>query len=154
MPVAAYQRRRRFRTTDQKTVPRKEYSVADVPRYRFGPLERRGMLLGLRGTQLMVLGTAVGLAVIALSAAPNGTGIGIAAISSSLAAFIAFVPFSGRTIEEWTPIVGRWLGKGLTGERRFVSSLPSLGRSGVAEPRPAWPPQLKGLELLAAAAPG
>lgn len=128
--------------------------MADTPRYRFGPLERRGMLLGLRGTQLLVLGCALCFAVLALSAAPNGQGVVAAAVVAGVAGFICFVPLSGRTVEEWTPVVLRWIGKGLRGELRFVSHQPTLGQTASVEPQPVWPPQLKGVELLATPAPG
>ena len=54
--------------------------MADVPRYRFGPLERRGVLMGLRAGQLGVVGTAIVVAVVALSSAPSASGLGLAAL--------------------------------------------------------------------------
>ncbi len=128
--------------------------MADTPRYRFGPLERRGMLLGLRGTQLLVIGIALGFAVIALSLAPNARGIAAAAIAAAAAAFVAFVPLGGRTVEEWAPVVAAWAAKGLMGERRFVSRRPGSGETVAIGTQPMWPPQLRDLILLSAAAPG
>lgn len=127
--------------------------MAETPRYSFGPLERRGMLLGLRGPQLVVLGVAGALALVALSVSPDGRGMAVAAFGAGVAAFVAFVPIAGRTVEEWAPVVVSWFIKGVSGERRFASRRPSLGQTGAADPQPEWPAQLKGLTLLAAAAP-
>ena len=54
--------------------------MADVPRYRFGPLERRGVLMGLRAGQLGVVASAIVVAVVALSSAPSASGLGVAAL--------------------------------------------------------------------------
>lgn len=110
--------------------------------------------MGLRGTQLVVLGCALGFALVALSAAPNGQGVMAAAVGAGVASFVAFVPVSGRTIEEWTPVILRWFLRGFSGERRFVSRQPGVGQIGPVDPQATWPPQLKGLQLLSAPAPG
>ena len=93
--------------------------------YRFGPLERRGLLGGLRAGQVTSLALGVLLAVIALDAAPSGGGVLVAALALAVALLVAVAPLGGRTLHEWAPIAtGFALGK-LAGEWR--SSLPTTG---------------------------
>ncbi|MGH2380256.1 MAG: hypothetical protein ACRDG7_03425 [Candidatus Limnocylindria bacterium] len=57
--------------------------MADTPRYRFGPLERRGLLMGLRAAQVAVVGAALLCCVLTLTASPSLGGLA----SESIAAF-------------------------------------------------------------------
>jgi hypothetical protein len=71
--------------------------------YRFGPLERRGILGPIRLGQAL-LGVAGALvAVLALDAAPNTNGVLIALTALSVAVGATTMPIAGRTAEEWTP---------------------------------------------------
>jgi hypothetical protein len=125
--------------------------MADAPRYRFGPLERRGVLMGLRAGQLGVVGAAIVMAVVALSSAPSASGLGLAAIVALLAVAVGFVPLAGRTLEQWTPLATRWLLRGARRQRSVTTTQPGRGLPAthkLAE-QPVWPPALKGIELLA-----
>ncbi len=126
--------------------------------YRFGPLERRGLLGQLRlGQAGAVAGGAVA-AIAILDGAPTAGGafLGMAGFGVSLA--VAFAPVGRRTPEEWIPIVLsfslRWARRRL----RFRSRAPTAGtfaaeRSGpfrrlLKPPRPHPPATLKGVRIL------
>ena len=128
--------------------------ASNTSRYRFGPLDRRGLLMGLRGAQLAILGALLVFAVATLSVAPNQGGLATSALAVMVAVFVCFVPLGGRTIEQWTPVVARWVVSGFSGGRRHVSTQPQDGLVQRETPQPVWPPQLKGVELLGAAVPG
>jgi hypothetical protein len=105
--------------------------------YRFHPLERRGLFLGLGAAQLATV--AVGF-VAALVSLRSRIGFPGAAGAAGAALVAACLPVGGRTPVEWAPVVASWL----TG-RRDPSRLAAAGVS--AAPR--------GVRLLAApAVPG
>lgn len=129
--------------------------MADVPRYRFGPLERRGVLAGLRVSQLLVLG-AGGLVIVgaARTLSPSAA-LGAMLLVGVAVAFAAFVPIGGRTFDEWIPVVLGWTVSGVTGRRRFTSSAPTQGFiTTVLDPQPTFPPSLKGVTILSHPVPG
>ena len=126
--------------------------------YRFGPLERRGLLGQLRlGQAGAVAGGAVA-AIAILDGAPTAGGafLGMAGFGVSLA--VAFAPVGRRTPEEWIPIVLafslRWVRRRL----RFRSHGPTAGtfaaersrpfRRLLTPPRPHPPATLKGVRIL------
>jgi hypothetical protein len=123
--------------------------VADIPRYRFGPLERRGLLLGLRVSQMVIFGIA-GLVAVAASRTLTPTGaFGVVVAIALLSAFVAFVPIGGRALDEWLPVIGQWVLDGVASRRRFVSGYPTHGMTATLDPQPAFPPVLKGITILA-----
>src|SRR4051812_21681117 len=99
----------------------------DAPRYRFGPLERRGIIGGLRKYQALLLGGGLVVGVIALRVAPNGPNALFAGAALALAALVAFLPIHGRSLEEWTPVVARYLWRRARGHDRYRSPAPELG---------------------------
>ncbi|MGH7316969.1 MAG: hypothetical protein ACREJS_11975, partial [Candidatus Rokuibacteriota bacterium] len=122
--------------------------MADAPRYRFGPLEKRGLLMGLRAGQLGVVAGAIVGAVAALSAAPSAPGLALSALVALIAVAVAFVPLAGRTLEQWTPLATRWLIRGVRGQRLTVTRQPGRGVPAThkVKEQPLWPPALKALE--------
>lgn len=72
-------------------------------RYRFGPLERRGVVAGWRGGQIAVIAVALLMAVAVLRARPSPAGAGAALVIVALAVGAATWPIAGRTAEEWAP---------------------------------------------------
>ncbi|MHB1930754.1 MAG: SCO6880 family protein, partial [Acidimicrobiales bacterium] len=74
--------------------------------YRFHPLERRGIVLGLGPAHLGTL--AVG-AVTAFAAIQAGGGLLAAGALLALAAALALVPVEGRSVVDWAPVGARWL---------------------------------------------
>lgn len=75
----------------------------DAARYRFGPLERRGIVAGWRGGQLAVVAGALVVAVLLLRAAPSLAGIVGAVVLVGAAVAVVTWPIAGRTAEEWAP---------------------------------------------------
>jgi hypothetical protein len=103
--------------------------VADA-RYRFGPLERRGLIGGCRSGQ--VAGVAAGLAVAVGLLRADSRLPGVAGALACLGTAMAVVSWrlQGRTVEQWLPVVVRWAGRRVRGDHRFRSSVPALGFSG------------------------
>ncbi len=95
--------------------------------YRFGPLERRGVVGGLRLGQLAVLAAAAGAAVVLFRVASGGQGLLLGLLLVATAAVIAFVPVRGRSLEEWMPVLVRWLRLHARGGARFRSAQPWTG---------------------------
>src|SRR5215470_12604505 len=93
-------------------------------RYRFGPLEQHGVLLGLSLGQVAVLASGLlsALGVILLFKSP------LLAIVAGLAAVgLAFVPLAGRTLEAWLPVASRYGALRATGRHRWTSGAPAAG---------------------------
>jgi Putative type VII ESX secretion system translocon, EccE len=76
-------------------------------RYRFGPLQRRGLVAGWRGGQIGAVACAlvVGVGVVRATASPVGVGVALAALAVGVG--VATWPIAGRTAEEWAPDVFR-----------------------------------------------
>jgi Putative type VII ESX secretion system translocon, EccE len=79
------------------------------PRYRFGPLERRGLVAGWRGGQIAVVAAALLLAVLGLRSLPTAGGLAVAIGLVAVAIALATWPVAGRTVEEWAPDGVRFL---------------------------------------------
>jgi hypothetical protein len=75
--------------------------------YRFGPLERRGLIAGWRAGQVAAIAAGLFAAVASLRSLPTGPAIGIAVVSMAIAVAIATWPIAGRTGDEWLPDVTR-----------------------------------------------
>jgi hypothetical protein len=101
--------------------------AAEVPRYRFGPLERRGVIGSLRPGQLAVLGVAVFATVLTVQVARGGVGLAIGAMLMSLGAVAVFIPFGGRTLDEYIPVVAVFILRRLRGRHRYRSTVVQAG---------------------------
>ena len=107
--------------------------------YRFGPLERRGLLGPVSAGQAAVLAAAAILAVVVLDHAPNPLG-GLLAVSVLAAAVpIALAPVARRSLSEWLPIAARMGIRRVTGRRRFISPVATAGVR--ARPHPTAVPR-------------
>ncbi|HZD64476.1 MAG TPA: SCO6880 family protein [Acidimicrobiales bacterium] len=105
-------------------------STGEPGGYRFGPLERRGVLAGWRGGQVAVVAAAltVGVAVLRLGS-PAGP---VGAAGSVLAGLaVACWPIRGHTTEEWAPTVAAWAVRWILRRRSHRSGAPTLGRAAV-----------------------
>lgn len=78
-------------------------------RYRFGPLERRGLVAGWRGGQLGAVAVALIVAIALLRASPTLPGVFGALTIVGIAVAAATWPIAGRTAEEWAPDAVRQL---------------------------------------------
>jgi hypothetical protein len=142
-------------------------------RYRFGPLEQRGVIIGLRGGQIAVLAVA-GVVAVGLFRTARASGLVLAVVVFGAATVTAFVPVRGATLEQWAPTLLHWSGR--AGRRRWLADRPGAsrgpgggpggaqrrgpggggGRTRVRRPggRPRLPPGLDGLAIFDAVAAG
>jgi hypothetical protein len=121
-------------------------------RYRFGPLEQRGVVGPLRLGQVAVVGVAALLALGALYAIRSWAGMGLALGFLGAAGVIIYFPLEGRTLEEWAPVAGRWVARTSERRRGYRSSAPGCGAfldgEGEAVFEGSLPPELAGLRML------
>ncbi|HYT25878.1 MAG TPA: SCO6880 family protein [Actinomycetota bacterium] len=96
-------------------------------RYRFGPLERRGLIGSLRPGQLAVLGAALLLTILIVQAMKSGAGLGLGTVVLAGGGLASFVPVGGRSLNEWIPVAASFLGRRVTGRGRFRSRAPQAG---------------------------
>ncbi len=94
-------------------------------RYRFSPLERRGIIAGWRGGQIGAVAASLVLAVILLRARPTISGLVLAISGVGCGVAAAFWPVRGRTPEQWLPLFTRW---SLTGPDGRTQLAPGPGR--------------------------
>jgi hypothetical protein len=123
--------------------------------YRFGPIERRGILGSVRAGQAIVLGCAAVLGVSVLDRVPSAAGALAATTLVGAAIALATVPIGSRTAEQWAPVAGAFAIRRVGGRSRFRSRAPgdgSLARVGAAaelsDPRADPPPGLSGVRVL------
>jgi hypothetical protein len=125
--------------------------VSEWPTYRFGPLERRGILGPVRIGQAAVIAGGMLAAVGAIDQSPNAEGAFLAALLFASAAGIAVTRVGGRTLEEWSPIVTAFGWRTVRRRKRFASRAPTGGSQPLAGARPDTPPALRGVQIMAAA---
>ena len=73
-------------------------------RYRFSPLERRGVIAGWRGGQIAAVASGLVVGVLALRWRPSVIGILMAVVGLALGTALGFWPIAGRTAEQWLPL--------------------------------------------------
>ena len=109
-------------------------------RYRFPPLERRGVIAGWRGGQVATVAGGLVLAVLDVRSRPSLSGVVVAVGMVGASIVLAFWPVAGRTGEQWLPVLARWARAGVTGRRVVVDPGPAAGhRSGLEPGRPGIP---------------
>ena len=99
--------------------------AAEDIRYRFAPLERRGVLLGLGAAPLATLVGGIVVALAALQFLPGAAGVGAAVIVVPSAVLAACWPLAGRPPVEWAPTVVAWLLR--RGDRPVLDTEPTAG---------------------------
>jgi hypothetical protein len=72
-------------------------------RYRFGPLERRGLVAGWRGGQIGAVAGALVVGVGVLRMSPSAVGVVVALAALAIGVGVATWPIAGRTAEQWAP---------------------------------------------------
>ena len=95
--------------------------------YRFGPLERHGLLGPLSIGQFLTIAGALAAAVLILNLAPSAGGAMLGVALVLIAAGVATVPIAGRTAVQWTPLVLAHLLRGVSGRRSHRSPAPTAG---------------------------
>jgi hypothetical protein len=127
----------------------------EQPRYRFGPLERRGLIAGWRGGQVAAVTTGMVIAVGLLRALRPPLDLLAALVVILLGVGMATWPIGGRTCDQWCPVVAAWVLRLAAGSSRHVSSVPAMGQrvpaaaAGSGVGHRAMPPALSGCRLLA-----
>jgi len=96
-------------------------------RYRFPPLERRGVIAGWRAGQVGAVAIGLVLAVLSVRSRPSLGGVVVAVLFVGIAVAAAFWPIAGRTGEQWLPVVVRWGWAGATGHRFQPAPGPATG---------------------------
>jgi hypothetical protein len=99
----------------------------DRVRYRFSPLERRGLIAGWRGGQIASVASSLVVGMLALRSRPSVVGVAVAVASLGSGLVLAFWPIHGRTGEQWLPLVFRWLWSASSGSRRQLATRPHGG---------------------------
>lgn len=121
-------------------------------RYRFGPLEQRAVVGPLRMGQVAVVGAAALAALVALYLFRSWIGMGIGLAVLGAAATVIYMPFEGRTLEEWAPVVARWIARSPERKRGYRSSAPGGGvrvaENGAVVIESSLPEELAGLRML------
>jgi len=115
--------------------------------YRFGPLERRGILGPVRAGQAAILGAGALLAILVLDGAPSAAGVTVATVLVSVAVVLAVAPVGTRTLEEWLPVLTTFAWRRLSGRTHFRSVAPLDGSAARRRPTVAVPPALRGVEI-------
>ena len=78
--------------------------------YRFGPLERRGLVAGWRGGQLVVMAAGLLASVFVLRGHPSMGGVALVVVLVGLCTAAVTWPIHGRTAEQWAPDAVRHVG--------------------------------------------
>jgi hypothetical protein len=122
--------------------------------FRFGPLERRGLLGPVRAGQALIGVAGALVAVLALDAAPSTGGALIALTAMALAVGLATAPVAGRTVEEWTPVAAAFLIRRVRRRTRLTSTAAQAGmrwipgRATLVDPDPRPPRGLEDVQLV------
>jgi hypothetical protein len=95
--------------------------------YRFGPLERRGLIGPLRLSQFLTLAGGLVAVVVVLDAAPSPGGVLVCCVLLLGAGAAATLPLSGATLVQWLPVLSRFLARRARGARRQLSDAPLRG---------------------------
>ncbi len=129
--------------------------------YRFGPLERRGILGPVRSGQALLVAVGALVAIVILDLITSATGALLAIGVFAGAVVSAVAPIGSRTIDEWAPVVTSFVFRRGRGRDRWRSALPTLGvtaRRGsdagdfdLEQPRPVLPAELRGIRIVEAA---
>jgi len=126
--------------------------------YRFGPLERRGILGQVRGGQTAAVAAGAVAAIVVLDRAPTAAGACAAMLLLAGSLLVAFAPVGRRTVDEWVPVIVAFALRLVRGRLRFRSRAPVDGmlaterpeppRRLLRHPRPDAPAALKGVRIV------
>ncbi|MBJ7595990.1 MAG: hypothetical protein JF886_14250 [Candidatus Dormibacteraeota bacterium] len=124
--------------------------MSEGARYSFGARDRSGVVVGLRVGQLAVLASGAGAAMLLMLASHGSFPVGALAAATLLVAVgCAVLPVGGRAVDEWCPVLLRWMLSG----RAWRSTAPAEGelvtaRELLVDPQPSLPPTLRGVTIL------
>lgn len=95
--------------------------------YLFGPLEKRGVLAGLRAGQLAIIAISFIVALLLLQTLPSGISLPLGLLSVIGGVVLSWVQPFGRGMDEWIPVIFRFFAGTATKSNRWVSTMPLLG---------------------------
>jgi hypothetical protein len=104
--------------------------------YRFGPLERRGILGQIRAGQAVAVAAGAFAAIVALDRAPTAAGAFLGTLVVAASLLVAFAPVGRRTVDEWLPVVASFGLRRARGRLRFRSRAPIVGMLAAEHARP------------------
>src|SRR5687768_3895776 len=104
-----------------------EVDTRDARSYLFGPLEKRGVLAGLRAGQLAIIGASFMVALMCLNGLPGSISLPSALASVAAGAALSWVQMAGRGLDEWIPVLFRWASGNVNKSTNWFSTLPLLG---------------------------
>ncbi|MGN6252573.1 MAG: SCO6880 family protein [Marmoricola sp.] len=107
----------------------------DLAPVKFSRLTRRGVLLGLSGSRLIVVGFGAIMLVFALYVGGGTSLIYVVPVLLACSG-LAFIGVGGRKLIEWLPVVSRWIWRSTGGQLLF--------RRHIVKPRPAGTLSLPG----------
>src|SRR5437764_5482123 len=114
--------------------------------YRFGPLDRGGWVLGLRGSQCVAIALGIVFGGLVLNA---GLPAPLALVPVGVGAAYAFGSIQRQPVHELAPAAARYASATAIGRTRWTAGLPLLSGGPADERRPApLPPFLDGLSVL------
>lgn len=96
--------------------------------YMFGPLEKRGVLVGLRAGQLVVIAASFLLALFLLNSVPSSIGVPLALAAVAGGATVSWVQVLNKGLDEWIPVLFRWSSTRVTNGNQWFSTMPLLGQ--------------------------
>ena len=97
--------------------------------FSFGPIERRGLVGGLRLRQAGVIVCGCLAGVVLVRSLPAGSGLPIALLVIGLSCAVAFGPVRGKTLEQWAPVLVSWWSLRVRGGVSYRSARPTAGSS-------------------------
>ena len=102
-------------------------TVPDDVTVEFGPLEERGVLLGVSAPSMAAIGGGVlaGLAALFLIGGTVGLLLAVALIAGGLV--LGFVPLHGTRLADWAVVVVGFLARRTTGKHVWRSTAPQTG---------------------------
>src|SRR5438309_1278912 len=98
--------------------------MSDTERtYRFAPLDRSGLLLGLGGAQCALVAAGIFVSGLLLDA---GAPPLFALVPVVVLAAVSFARWRGRGLHDWAPVVARFAAQRITRRHRWVAPIPLL----------------------------
>jgi hypothetical protein len=117
--------------------------------YRYGPLERRGWLFGVRGGQFALVVLGLGGSVLLVNLSRGWWGAFAAAAWVLVWLGLAVLPLEGRGVDEWTAVAVGFAWRRVLGRERWRSAYPLLGFvSDQEQTAVVAPPTLRDVEIL------
>lgn len=114
--------------------------------YRFAPLDRTGLLLGLGGVQCALVAAGIFVSGLLLDAGtpPLAASLPVVVLSAA-----AFARWRGRGLHEWAPVLARFGALRVARRHRWSAPIPLLtGTPSDDRREPALPPFLRGLTVI------